>query len=1085
MLWRVSAAVVLLASTIEGQQSNHAAFVTDLATRRDTGSATAVRRHPDAVAEAVTTMLERAHAATREAEGERHLETAEWLSRTHARVWGDSSVLRGVESFRRWSPAQRQLKIAADQLRRSGNAALRTGGVNAALPHWQASLRIASSVPDLSGRAAALGNIGAGFYRAGEPDSARVYLQHARRIAEQAGEVRIAANAVTTLATIQLDRGQLQSARALYLDALALHRRIGDVRGEVADRNNIGLVQQAVGDLGAARKSFEASLRLTREHGFTDESGLSLMNLGNLDALAGRYSAASSRYQAALAAHGVAGNRLDAAGVLHNFGLLELRRGRYSAAAERLHASLVSYDASGSEAQRAEVRNDLAAALIASGDLRGALRELHRMEAIAGRSSGSAAVQADFALTHAELAVQFNALATAAREYVRAEGFYLRANDEAGVIAAREGRAFLSLLRGDYALARQVFIAAAATHAERGDSRAAGIARMLAGAAGHRERRHAWARAVLDQAAFDFRAADDPVGEAAALGQSGDLYRSVGDLRRAEAAYRRGLQLAGEGAPPISWRLHEGLGRTISRARPVEAVAELRRAIVDIERSSALLTLSQRRAAYMDDKWQVYAALAQLQARAGRAGDAFDTSERMRARHTLDLLARSPNPPPSQFASSARGRELSLRRRVALLRSDMLSRPLAHRAFDNGRAAVALDSAELRAAENGHADLLRDIEADDASSAALLRGEAISWRHVAARLPPDAALVEYLVADSATSVFVVRRNAVSVLELHIGRRELASAIEFARASIRRPGPNGAKGSSRPPLRRLYRELFAPLERRGLLAGAQRVILIPHAELHYLPFSALIREGGRERFLAEQYEIEYAPSAAVWVRLDERSRKREYGGRMLALAPRRRLLPGSSAEVNAIRAGYGSRVDVWSDAAASETRFRSAASRYGIIHVATAGVLDRRNPSSSFIELRQGGGYDGQLEVHEVFGLSLKARLVVLSACETALAGGASSDVPAGDDWVGLMQAFIQAGAANVMGTLWRVDDRATARFMTTFYRSLRSGRSESASLAAAQRLAIREAKTADPFYWAPFVMSGAGGHVSSSSYTRR
>lgn len=1085
MRWRVSAAIVLFASSLDGQEPNHAALVADLATRRDTGSAAAVRRYPDAVAGAVTTILERAHAATREVELERDLETAEWLARAHARVWGDSSILRGVGRFRRWSPAQRQLKIAADQLRRSGNSALRTGGVSAALPHWRASLRMASSVPDLSGRAAALGNIGAGFYRAGEADSARIYLQQARIIAEQAGEVRIAANAATTLATIRLDRGELQAARALYLDALALHRRVGDVRGEVADRNNIGLVQQALGDLGAARKSFEASLRLTREHGFTDESGLSLMNLGNLEALAGRYAAASSRYQAALAAHGVAGNRLDAAGVLHNFGLLELRRGRYSAAAERLHASLVYYDASGSEAQRAEVRNDLAAALTASGDLRGALAELHRIETIAARSPGSAAVQADLALTRAELAVQFNALATAAREYVRAKGFYLRADDEAGVIAAREGLAFLNLVRGDYAPSRHAFMDAATVHAELGDYRAAGIARMLAGAAAHRERRHAWARTLLDRAVSDFRAADDPVGEAAALGESGDLYRTVGDLPRAEAAYRRGLRLAGEDAPPVSWALREGLGRTIARARPVEAVAELRRAIVDIERSSALLTLSQRRAAYMDDKWQVYAVLAQLQARTGRAGDAFDTSERMRARRTLDLLVAAPTPVSSQFARSARSREPSLRRRVALLRSDILSRPLAHRSSGNDRTATALDSAELRAAEKGHAELLRDIEAHDPSSAALLKGEAISWRDVAARLPPDAALVEYLVADSATTVFVVRRKGVSVLELQVGRRELASAIEFARATIRRPGPNGAKGSSRPPLRRLYRELIAPLERRGLLAGARRVILIPHAELHYLPFSALIREGARERFLAEQYEIEYAPSAAVWVRLGDRSRKREHGDRMLALAPRRRLLPGSNVEVNAIRAGYGSRVDVWSDAAASETRFRAAASRYGVIHVATAGVLDRRSPSSSFIELRRGGGHDGKLEVHEVYGLSLKARLVVLSACETALAGGASSDVPAGDDWVGLMQAFIQAGAANVMGTLWRVDDRATARFMTAFYRSLRSGRSESASLAAAQRLAIRDGKTADPFYWAPFVMNGSGGHVSSSIYARR
>ena len=74
---------------------------------------------------------------------------------------------------------------------------------------------------------------------------------------------------------------------------------------------------------------------------------------------------------------------------------------------------------------------------------------------------------------------------------------------------------------------------------------------------------------------------------------------------------------------------------------------------------------------------------------------------------------------------------------------------------------------------------------------------------------------------------------------------------------------------------------------------------------------------------------------------------------------------------------------------------------------------------SFVQLSGGGGdSDGRLEVHEVFGLSLSARLVVLSACQTGLASGAVADVPAGDDWVGLVRAFLGAGAQNVIATLW-------------------------------------------------------------------
>lgn len=1088
MRWRLLPAMVFLAGRLDAQEPDPTVLLADLATRGDAAAADAVRRHRESVAGAITVILERAHSGTVPTAVEHDLEAAERLALTHARAFGDSSILRGVRAFRGWSRVQRDRKLAADRLRRKGNSALPSGGVSAAMPHWRASLRLASSVPDASGIAAALGNIGAGFYRAGELDSAQFYLERARRLAERAGEIRIAANAMTTLATLLLDRGRLRPARALYGEALVLRGRIGDVRGEAADRNNSGLVDQALGNLASARESFETSLRRSRQHDLTDASGLSLMNLGNLDALAGHYSAAASRYEAALVAYRTTGNRLDGAAVLHNYGVLELRHGRYPAAAERLSAALEVYDVIGSEAQRIEVRNDLTAALLASGDLQGALAQLRRMKNTAAHASGSSTVQADLALTSAEVALQFNALADAAREYARAETLYVRAGDAAGVAVAREGGAFLLLLRGDFATARRVFENVADLHARAGDRRAAGIARMLAGAAGRHERRFLWARGAFDEAVSDFRAVKDRVGEAAALGESAELYLSVRDLGRSESTYRRALRILGTRASPISWRLHAGLGRLLqTRTRPAEAAAELRRAVNDIESLSSVLTLSERRAAYMDDKWDVYAALAQLESFNGNPGAAFDMSERMRARQTLDLLARAPVPMSRRYASSARGREVLLRRQIAILRSDItrppdygsLRDPGASSGLNSTPAAVVLD------AQRRYAELLRGMETSDPGYAALARGETISWRNVAARLKPNETLVEYMVSDSSTLVFVVRRRDVSVLELKIGRRALAAAIDFARESVRRPGRDHGTMSWRPPLRHLYRELIGPLDQKGLLAGTERLIVIPHAELHYLPFAALIRAGARERFLVEQYEIEYAPSASVWVRLGERYRGgRVVGANVLALAPRPRSLVGSSEEVSAIRAGYGPRADVWIDASASEALFRSVAGRYGIIHLATAGVMDSRNPLLSFIELRAGGGEDGRLEVHEVFGLALSARLVVLSACETALAAGSSSDVPAGDDWVGLTQAFLQAGATNVLGTLWRVDDRATAHVMSAFYTSLRSGRSESASLAAAQRVAIRQAHTADPFYWAGFVMNGTAGNDSRGSGSR-
>src|SRR5216117_1932665 len=108
------------------------------------------------------------------------------------------------------------------------------------------------------------------------------------------------------------------------------------------------------------------------------------------------------------------------------------------------------------------------------------------------------------------------------------------------------------------------------------------------------------------------------------------------------------------------------------------------------------------------------------------------------------------------------------------------------------------------------------------------------------------------------------------------------------------------------------------------------------------------------------------------------------------------------------------------------------------------------------------------------GCRLAAHLVVLSACQTGLGSGALADVPAGDDWVGLTRAFLHAGAANVVATLWAVDDWATAALMERFYEGYASDGDSERALAGAQRALLAAPATSHPFYWAGFVITEAG-----------
>jgi len=146
-------------------------------------------------------------------------------------------------------------------------------------------------------------------------------------------------------------------------------------------------------------------------------------------------------------------------------------------------------------------------------------------------------------------------------------------------------------------------------------------------------------------------------------------------------------------------------------------------------------------------------------------------------------------------------------------------------------------------------------------------------------------------------------------------------------------------------------------------------------------------------------------------------------------------------------------------------------------LATYGVLNKANPLFSFVELAGSPDDAGRLEVHEIYGLELTARLLTLSACQTALGSSSRWDVPPGDDWVSLAGAFLGAGADNVLASLWQVEDLATAELMQQFYRRVKAGSSLTQALAQAQRGLMAHPDTAHPFFWAGFVLVGEGSVI--------
>ncbi len=148
-------------------------------------------------------------------------------------------------------------------------------------------------------------------------------------------------------------------------------------------------------------------------------------------------------------------------------------------------------------------------------------------------------------------------------------------------------------------------------------------------------------------------------------------------------------------------------------------------------------------------------------------------------------------------------------------------------------------------------------------------------------------------------------------------------------------------------------------------------------------------------------------------------------------------------------------------------------QYRVLHFATHGLIYGAYPQLYGVVLslvdRQGNQQDGFLRLNEVYNLKLSADLVVLSACQTALGKDIKSE-----GFVGLARGFMYAGAARVVGSLWKIDDRASAELMKYFYEGMfgQLRLRPAAALRAAQVQMWKQMRWRFPYFWAAFTLQG-------------
>ncbi|MEM8529347.1 MAG: CHAT domain-containing tetratricopeptide repeat protein [Chloroflexota bacterium] len=519
----------------------------------------------------------------------------------------------------------------------------------------------------------------------------------------------------------------------------------------------------------------------------------------------------------------------------------------------------------------------------------------------------------------------------------------------------------------------------------------------------------------------------------------------------------------------IAQRCYTALGAlAIEEGHLLDAEKAFKQAIVVIEELRAPLPAEDFHTAFVEDKLIPYTALVRLclaDKQHYRVTEALEYIERARSRALFEMLGGTlavHRKPQDDFEADLLTRLGSLREELSWYYSQ-INHPSDSDSDRTPETMAKLYDA-VRERERAVAEINRQLnqrniaEPDDQGLSSAVRTYGVET--LQGDLGPDTALIEYFSIDGELLAFVMTSTSIDVVR-NLGREsQVESAINqlrFQTDSLRH-GMERMRGHLDQLSRRaqhylhsLYDVLLEPIEKQ---LDQQRLVIVPHRALNYVPFQALY-DG--EQYVIERREICYAPSSSILHYCLTQPQKPLEHALLLGVPDER--VPRVRDEVNGL-ASLFPQATALLDEEATIAALREQVATADILHLACHGWFRPDNPLFSSLKLG-----DGWLTVRDTYSLDVNCSLVTLSACETGVHA-----VAPGDELLGIARGFFSAGIPSLLVSLWAVDDESTATLMQDFYTRLCAGDRPAAALRHAQCNLLKQ--YSHPFFWSPFVLLG-------------
>jgi CHAT domain-containing protein/Tfp pilus assembly protein PilF len=951
---------------------------------------------------------------------------------------------------------------SADQLLAQAKSVYSQQGPKEALPKYERALAAYRQSGNRLGEAITIGLMGNCYKRLGHYPKALELLNSSLSVKRELRERLEEGKTLSNLGLVYWEQADYPKAIQVFNESIAIAHELVNVQLEASALNNLSLVYDEEGDYRRSLEQYKKALELHRSIKYEPGESDTLGNIGGVFLSLGRFSEAESYYRQALEISHRLGLKPSETQDLGNIAQCQFGQGKTKESLQSFDEAITIAKSAGLSKEEADWYRGKASVLLSVGQLDAALRSYDSAET----SYSKAGLKREYAEVLTDSGAAFLTVgdgASAERKIRRAVSISKQIGYQRGVVLNQLALAEVLTRSGDQHQGKEMAESASASATKLDESDAVVQGLLLLGRISRQQRQYDVARNEAKIA--ERRAQQDGLKplEAEALDLMGEIMLNQHHFQDAIAPLDSAKTIALDtGNVDVLWRTQFHRGQALEQMHSNdEAVTEYRSAIRTIEDVRAHIAERRFRTGYLQDKQRVYVALVSLLLRMGRRSDAFDVSERLREYSFLQLRESVPEVYSPQLAESkARVRHLQ----------EMLDTENLKVSSRQRSEAIKTYSEELITAQ-------RDLQALLESNQTLMPQVSARLDAIQEKLSPHTALLEYVVDQTQLTTFVLRRSGLEAVVTPVRESDLRAKVELLRDLI----GDVSSDAWQKPAASLSNLLITPSEKKGLLTGITELIVVPHGVLNYLPFAALRANSGvHQLFLTERFVIAVAPSAA-WLLGPAKVRNSD-STRVLTLAPGNSRLKFAIPEAKKVAALFAPASEVLVGPRATETRLKATAAQYQIIHLATHGFYNHINPLFSGVQLEPDDQNDGRLEVHEVMGLHLNAGLVTLSACDTALGSGDFSEIPAGDEFVGLSRAFLEAGSDAVLASLWKVNDRSTLIMMGQLYQAMKTHNGPQ-SLTLAQRAMIANPLYRHPFYWAPFLLYG--GELSQPDITAR